>query len=110
MNAEDLLKRLIEADGVFTCPRPGDFESGNSCLVFIKTVGKLVVSWDLDYILVGAAVVARTEKVYAKESVFFGKDLFGHLTWWKNAQRDLKLQVALARAQAKVDNLASLLS
>ncbi len=110
MTAEQLLKTLVEADGVFSCPRQRDFESGNTCGVFIKTVGKLVVAWEMDYIQVGALVEPRTESVYLKESVYLSKDQFGHLTWWKNAHRDLKLQVVLARAQVKIDNLASLLS
>lgn len=110
MNAEQLLKTLVDADGVFSCPRPGEFESNIISTVFLKTVGQLVVAWEHDYIQIGIVVEPRTEMVYLKESVYFSKDRFGHLTWWKNAHRDLKTQVALTKAQSKIDHLASHLS
>jgi hypothetical protein len=110
MNTQELIQHLIDSEGTISCPRKTDWESGNSACTFMKTVGNVRISWDYNYIAVGNLPAKETELVWLGDTtIYLSKEHFGHLIWWKNAQRDLKVQVIEKRQKEKLDNLCKLI-
>lgn len=94
---QELVETMVRAKGVLGATRECDWTAHNGASTWTKTTPEVRVVWDNCMLM----IETLDKSVY----VCLSMDDYGHLSWWKDAQKALYLQVKAAWMQEDVDQL-----